>query len=368
MDCPHIPEMGHREFSKRIYEKAAAERVPVVGSVELTLRCNLRCKHCYVGDYRAEGVPVRQELRFEQWRTIFDQLADAGTLWMLLTGGEPLLHPDFKEIYSYAKSKGFVLTLFTNGTAFSPSVLDLISEMPPFAIEISLYGLTQETYESVTGIPGSHAKCMKGIDELLGRGLPLQLKTMVMSLNRHELWDMKAYAERLEVRFRYDPMIHGAVDGTRHCLQYRLSPEEVVALDVEDAARFAAWQELRGEFEAGRDCSQYLYACNAGIISYHIDPTGQLSLCISSNSRMYDLCRGSFAEGWAFLREVRYQQVTDLNFPCNGCSLRVLCGVCPEWTRLEGGAVEQPVPYLCEVARLRKQHVFLIPEEVCDGY
>ena len=83
---------------------------------------------------------------------------------------------------------------------------------------------------------------------------------------------------------------------------------------------------------------------------------------------MYDLCRGSFAEGWAFLREVRYQQVTDLNFPCNGCSLRVLCGVCPEWTRLEGGAVEQPVPYLCEVARLRKQHVFLIPEEVCDGY
>jgi len=361
MDCPHIPELGHRDFSRLIYVKAAQSRVPVKGSFELTSCCNLRCKHCYVGDYRGENLNPRSELSFEQWRVLFDQVADAGTLWVLLTGGEPLLHPDFARIYSYVHTKGFILTLFTNGTVLTPRILDLLSEKPPFSIEISLYGLTQETYERVTGIPGSHARCMKGVEALLERGLPLQLKTMVLNLNRHELWGMRDYARDLGVRFRYDPMIHGAIDGTLDCLNYRLSPEEVVALDVEDVERFTAWQELREEVNAKRIPSEYLYTCNAGIVSYHIDATGQLSLCIASRTQTYDLCKGTFDLGWEFLRHVRYQLRQNESL-CGTCSLRPLCGVCPEWANLEKVSPDVPVGYLCEVGHLRKRVLFQLKE------
>ena len=108
---------------------------------------------------------------------------DEGCRWLLLTGGEPFLRPDFLDIYTNANKKGLLLTLFTNGTLLTPRSADLLAERRPFAIEITLYGATQQTYERITGIPGSYARCRRGIDLLLERNLPLKLKTMVMTLN-----------------------------------------------------------------------------------------------------------------------------------------------------------------------------------------
>jgi len=212
MDCPHIPELGYGEFSKRLHEKVAGQRLPIVGSMELTLQCNLRCKHCYL-DTVHDGMPESRELTVEEYREIFRQLAEAGTLWLLLTGGEPLLRPDFDEIYLAAKRAGFIITLFTNGTLITPRLADLLAEWRPFQVEITLYGLTQATYERVTGIPGSHKRCMTGIELLKERGIPFNLKTIAMTLNVHELEGMKAFAESLGVGFRFDPIINAGVDA-----------------------------------------------------------------------------------------------------------------------------------------------------------
>src|SRR5439155_23363128 len=108
---------------------------------------------------------------------ILDELANTGCLWMLYTGGEIFARRDFLEIYGYAKRKGFLITLFTNGTLITARVADILAVARPFSIEITLYGRTRETYEQLTGIPGSFDKCMRGIDLLLERGLPLKLKT-----------------------------------------------------------------------------------------------------------------------------------------------------------------------------------------------
>ena len=139
------------------------------------------------------------------------EVTDAGCLWLLLTGGEPLLRRDFLDIYTYAKRKGLILTLFTNGTLITPRIADYLAEWRPFNIEITLYGATQETYERVTGIPGSYARCRRGIDLLLERKLPLNLKTMVMTLNHHELDQMKSLAASLGVQFRFDPIMQRSV-------------------------------------------------------------------------------------------------------------------------------------------------------------
>ena len=352
MECPHIPELEYDEFSKRLHEKVAGQRIPISGSLELTFRCNLRCVHCYAA-HGHRGIPGKQELTFAEICGILDQIVDEGCLWLLLTGGEPLLRPDFLDIYTYAKRKGLIITLFTNSTLISPHIADYLTDWRPFVVETTLYGRTQKTYERVTGIPGSHARCMRGIDLLLERGIPLRLKAMLMTLNRNELWDIKAYAESLGVEFRFDPMIHAGLDGSRSPLVFRLPPEEIVQFELVDADRSERWQEYYEKYYGVKTDSSLLYTCGAGLSSFHVDPYGKLCLCLVAREPSYDLCRGSFHKGWhEFLPQVRNQQSTK-DYECGQCELRMLCRQCPGQAQLEHGDPEKPVEFLCQVAHLQ---------------
>ena len=354
MECPHIPELKYGELGRRLLKKIAGQRIPINGSLELTLRCNLKCAHCYVA-HGHNGISGQTELTYGEICGILDQIVDEGCLWLLLTGGEPLLRPDLLDIYIYAKRKGLLVTLFTNGTLITPRIADYLAEWRPFVVEITLYGRTQETYERITGIPGSHAHCMRGIDLLLERGVPLKLKTMLMTLNKHELWDIKAYAESLGVQFYFDPMLNGGRDGSRAPITFRLLPEEVVQFDLADANRLEEWQAFCDRYRGVRADDRYLYVCGAGLHSFHIDPYSKLSACLISHVPSYDLRQGSFHEGWReFLSQVRYQRPRE-DYHCNRCELLPLCGQCPGWAQLEHGDPEKPVEYLCQVAHLRAE-------------
>lgn len=354
MDCPHIPELGYSEFGQQLREKIGNRRVPVKGSLELTFRCNLRCVHCYVA-HGHNGIPGQQELTYQEICGILDQVADEGCLWLLLTGGEPLLRPDFSDIYLYAKRKGFLVTLFTNGTLLTPRIADLLAEWPPHTVEITLYGRTQATYERITGVPGSYAKCMQGIELLLDRNVPLRLKTMLMTLNQHELWDIKTYAENLGVDFRFDPLVHASLVGDIAPMAYRLSPEKIVEFDLADTKRLKAWLEAWNYYQNRRPDPNYLYACGAGVELYHLSPYGELSMCLMARKSSYDLRRGSFHEGWhEFIPAVRYQPPTE-NYHCNQCRWLFLCHRCPAWAQLEHGNLEKPVDFLCQVGHLRAE-------------
>ena len=186
MECPHIPIIPYHEFSKRIHGKVVAKRVPVGGMIELTLRCNLKCAHCYV-----VYDPSKKEMTYEQICHILNEITEAGCLWLTITGGDPLIRDDFLDIYTYAKKCGLIITLLTNGTLITPGIADYLKEWPPFAVEITLNGITKETYERVTRLPGSFDRCMKGIQLLLERNIPLRLKTTITTLNKHELWKIK---------------------------------------------------------------------------------------------------------------------------------------------------------------------------------
>lgn len=354
MDCPHIPELGYGEFGERLRARIAGQRIPLAGSLELTFRCNLRCVHCYVA-HGHNGLPGQEELTCAEICGILDQVTDEGCLWLLLTGGEPLLRPDFLDIYGYARRKGLLLTLFTNGTLITPRIADYLAEWRPFKVEITLYGRTQETYERVTGVPGSHARCMKGIELLLQRGLPLKLKTMAMTLNRHELGDMKAYAESLGVNFRFDPLLNARLDGSSDPARFRLSPEEAVACDLEDPQRMESWRQFCQRFVGMPPDPEHIYHCGAGVHTFHIGPHGELSACMIAREPHYDLRQGSFREGWReFIKEVRLQKRTR-DVKCARCRLIALCGQCPGWAQLEHGDQETPVEYLCQVAHRRAE-------------
>ena len=186
MGCTVIPELSGDGFFDLFNIKVLERRIPIVGSFELTERCNLSCKHCYINLPTNNRAARAAELTTEEICRILDEMADAGCMWLLLTGGDPFLRPDFLDIYTYTKKKGICVTVFTNGTMITPKIADYFVELPPRRIEITLYGMTEATYEAVTGLPGSYKKCIRGIELLHERGLPLRLKTIGLTINKHD--------------------------------------------------------------------------------------------------------------------------------------------------------------------------------------
>jgi radical SAM protein with 4Fe4S-binding SPASM domain len=232
--------------------------------------------------------------------------------------------------------------------------------MAAFCVEITLYGRTQKTYELVTGIPGSHARCLQGIDLLLERKVPLKLKTMAMTLNVHELWDMRDFAESLGVEFRFDPMLNAGLGGNGRPKELRLSPEAVVELDLADPKRVKEWKEFCDRFVGIKTDRRYLFQCGAGETGFHVDPYGQLSMCMMTRTQTFNLRNSSFNDGWRnYLPEVRYQTPVG-EYACNQCKLLSLCGQCPGWANLEHGKSQSQVDYLCLVAQLRAKAFNLV--------
>jgi radical SAM protein with 4Fe4S-binding SPASM domain len=349
-----IPTFDSTQYFELLNRKINDRRIPIQGSLELTFRCNLRCVHCYCNLPPHDQDAVHKELRTDEILSILDQAAEAGCLWLLFTGGEPLLRKDFNEIYTYAKKKGFIITLFTNGTRVTREIADFLKVWPPHSVEITLYGATRETYEQITRVPGSYRRCLRGIDLLFENGIPLSLKTMAITLNKGELAQMKTFAEERGMKFRFDPMLNPRLDGTKGSCQFRLPPEEVVRLDLEYEERSDEWKEFCKKFIPSFS-SEYLFSCGAGINTFHIDPYGKMSPCQMARFRSHDLRKAAFAEVWKDHIPATLKLKPQGDYPCGRCELISLCGQCPGWAWLENGDPEVPVNYLCQIAHLRAE-------------
>lgn len=349
--------LAYSEFSQHLHAQSVERYVPITGTVEVTRRCPLTCAHCYnnlpMGDRQAR----EQELTYDEHCHLIDELVQAGCLWLLYTGGEIFARPDFLDIYTYAKQRGLLMTLFTNGILITPEIADTLAQWRPFAIEITLYGYTKTTYERLTGRPGSYERCLRGIHLLLERGLPLKLKTVAVTLNQHEIWDMKRFAQdELGVEFKFDAMMNPRIDCSQSPLQVRLAPKDVIALDLLDPERVASWRDFAAKFSGPVNPPERrheLYHCGGGVNGFAIDPYGKMSICVLSHRDTYDLRQGSFQEGWShFLRGVRQKTTTRLT-KCTACRIKAMCGMCPANGELENGDPESPVEFLCQVAHLR---------------
>jgi radical SAM protein with 4Fe4S-binding SPASM domain len=350
MACPLIPDVPADEFRREIIGKWMANHIPLSGTLELDLECNLKCTHCY-----RDGQWPRGVLETDRVIEILNQIAEAGTIWLLFTGGEIFLRRDFFEIYEHAIRLGLKIVLFTNGTTITERVTDRLAHRPPYAIEVSLYGYTQAIYEKVTGIPGSRHKCYQGVELLLDRGLPIRLKTVLMRANKNELTEMLRYAEERGVPFKWDSMINPHLNGSMAPCKNRLSPEEVVELDFAIPSKL---QQFRDYFEPRKDfSSDRVFSCGAGSRSFHIDPYGRMSMCLLAREPSFSLRERSFQEIWEKCFPPIYTQKRNPVHPCNQCNLISLCGHCPGWSQMEKGDPEARVEYCCEVGHRRAQRL-----------
>jgi radical SAM protein with 4Fe4S-binding SPASM domain len=203
------------------------------------------------------------------------------------------------------------------------------------------------------------------------------VKTVAVTVNRHEIFAMKRFVEEdLQLEFKFDGMINPRIDCSRSPLDVRLSPENVVELDLRDPRRVAEYQKFASRFNGpvhSGDRSEELYHCGGGISSFAIDPFGKLSICVLSHFDTYDLRNGSFHEGWQeFLFKVRRGKKVTLLTKCLSCEIKAVCGMCPANGELENGHPEKPVDFLCKTAHLRA-YMFGFPPgphgecEYCPG-
>jgi radical SAM protein with 4Fe4S-binding SPASM domain len=352
---PAIPEITLGELLVEM--DAEARRLPVQGTIEPTFRCNLNCVHCYVNEPAGSREVRARELPTARVTALIDEVAEAGCLNLLLTGGEVLVRPDFPEIYRHAIARGLRVTVFTNGTMVTDEIADLFDRQRPLSVEITLYGMTRETYERVTRVPGSFDRCLQGLERLLSRGIPVKLKTMALTWNAHEVPAMRDFARARGLEFHHDGILNPRVDcGASRTGDLRLRPEQVVALDLADPEQARLLKQACDDALAAPDPGpgdEHVYSCGAGRNTFTVDPYGMLQLCQLSRRNGYDLREGTFEQGWnehfPRLRERTWQK----NDVCRRCSLIGLCASCAGASELEHGDPETIVAHFCEVTHRR---------------
>jgi len=352
VDCLSQPELALDEWSRTLFEALGGKRYPLNGQMELTERCNLSCVHCYINQPAGCQTARDQELTTKQVLSVLDQIADAGCLFLVLTGGEPLIRPDFPEIYLHARKRGMVVTLFTNATLLTEPIADMLAYYRPLVVDITIYGATQETYESVTGVNGSYERCMRGIQLLSERKIRFSLKTVLLTKNRHELGAMQHLAEELGVKFRYDGLIWPRWDGDERPYQFRLCVEDLQALDHETPERISEWKKLADKDKGVLVRNEYVFNCGAGLRSFGIDSHGYLRICSMVPEPAYDLKTMDFNEAWKKIGELRKLK-RERHTICETCTVGALCYQCPGWSQVVHGDNETPVDYICRLGHLR---------------
>jgi radical SAM protein with 4Fe4S-binding SPASM domain len=351
-----------------LWEKAERRRLPLSFDLEVTSRCNNDCRHCCINLPAGDRGARDSELTLPEIERFADEAVALGSLWCLVTGGEPLLREDFVDIYMALKRRGLLVSVFTNACLVGEEHVELFRRYPPRDLEVTVYGATRETYERVAQKKGSYSSFRRGVDRLLNGGLHVRFKAMAIRSNAHELAEIARFCrDRSSDYFRFDPVLHLRYDRdplrNEMIRGERLSPEEVVALEVADEERSSALRDACDELILKPDQisqSARLFRCGAGVRTFAISSDATFRLCSSlwDPRCLYDLRAGSLGDAWEnFVPSVRQMVTTDEEYArsCAACEVINLCRWCPAHAQLEGGELDGPVPYFCAVANKRAE-------------
>jgi radical SAM protein with 4Fe4S-binding SPASM domain len=325
-------------------------------TLNLTYRCNLKCRHCFTSKERSPRLSSC-ELSFGSWKKILDKLEAKGFLWLILSGGEPLMHKDFSRIYTYAFKKGFLITVFTNATLIDRKKIEFFRKYRPQKIEVSLYSHKAKIHDSVTQCPGSFEKSLLVLKALKQAGLTVVIKTVGLDLNAHDIGAIKDYSRKLlgRGRFKFDPFISAGLDGDRKPCSLRLDASRIISVEKNDPDIVSQYRESSHGASSFMRSPDSLYHCNSWEDSVFISPEGRIQFCNIISEYSYDLLRKGlkfyFSQVINKLRSARFKT----HSKCRRCSLRVYCGWCPGRALLETGDKEKSIAFCCELAGLRRK-------------
>lgn len=349
------------EFIRRVRRdtKPITSRLPQL-DIELTERCNSDCVHCCINRPANDSAAKSSEMDAIAIKDLLRQAADLGCLRVRFTGGEPLLRPDFEELYLYARRLGLQVWIFTNGRLITPRLADLFAHIPPLAlIEITVYGMHAESYEVVTRAPGSFVQFRRGANLLLERGIPFVVKSVLLPQNKHEVEEFEAwaktipfmagppaYATSLDLRSRRDE----AKNKQIACL--RLPPEDKLAMIARHAPEYRRrTSEFAAKFIGPRGSP--LFGCGAGH-NLCVDAYGYIQPCMTLRSPEWtlNLAEHSLVDALEHFRGLSGLCAENPEYlrRCARCFLKGFCEQCPAKSWIEHGNLDTPVDYICEAA------------------
>lgn len=348
----------------------AWEKVRAAGGIfsfefEATARCNNDCRHCYVNLPAGNDAARAREIPAPVLDRIAAQAADLGALWVLLTGGEPLLREDFEEIYLSLKRRGFLVSVFTNACLVEERHIRLFKSFPPRDVEVTVYGASEEVYERVTRAKSSFRAFRRGLERLESVGFPVRLKAMVLRSNLEERGEIARFAKaRPGSDFRYDASLHLRTDrdpGRNAQIESeRISAEEVAALERADPGRFEALNDFCRRYGVGERprLEPRLFRCGAGSDHFALGHDGTLRPCDALRRPEFeaDLKVEPLAEALARIRDHVRTAVSDRSEflgGCASCPVLALCFWCPARGDLEIGEMDRPIPAFCRAAYAR---------------
>ena len=347
--------------------------------IELTERCDNDCIHCCINLPLGEKDAHAREMTTEQVDGVLEQAAELGCLQVRFTGGEPLVRPDFEELYLFARRLGLKVLLFTNARQLGvgedgsggrgEQLVDLLARVPPLVpVEVTVYGMHRDSYEAVSRAPGSFEQFRRGVDRLLNRGVPFIVKSVLLPPNRAEMEEFEAwaatlpgmsdppgYALFLDLRNRRDDPAKNSLIASM-----RLSPQEALAVLTRDEV---AYRREKTQFAARfmAPPGAELFRCGAGQ-AVSIDAYGRAQPCMSLRAPEFTIDLVGSAQGgaspgtlasaldrFAQLRDIRTTDPAYLR-RCAMCFLQSLCEQCPAKSWSEHGTLDTPVVYHCEMA------------------
>ncbi|HLD82526.1 MAG TPA: radical SAM protein [Candidatus Omnitrophota bacterium] len=341
---------------KKVYD---LPRLPLEGSLDLTYRCNDNCRHCWLR-ISPDSEEKKEELSFDEIKRIVSQAKAMGCRRWSISGGEPMLRPDFPQIFDYITSNSSYYSLNTNGTLITPMIAQLMKRKGTKMV--ALYGATAEVHDHITRSPGSFEATMRGFNYLKEAGAGFMAQLIPMKDNYHQFQEMVRLAESLSPHYRIGAAwlyfsACGDAEVNKEIARQRLSPEKVIELDRPDLS-YDDWmeEEKREAHYEGRDSEHLLSSCIALRRDFHIDPYGRMSFCcfVKDESLRYDLRKGSFKEAWEeFIPSLTNKiKVSDEYLKnCGSCELREDCRWCPVYGYLEHRRFNAKVSYLCAAAK-----------------
>ena len=324
-----------------ILRKSVDNNIPLFTHLDLTYNCNLRCIHCYI-EKREE-----KELSFYEITNIFEQLAEAGTLYLILSGGEIFTRNDFFPLARYAREKGFVLLLSTNGTLIDRDIADQIRELHPLKVEISIYGASAVTHDSITRVPGAYNKSIEAIKLLIDRNVRTLIKCPVMNKNISELNELKELAEKLGAEFISNPTISPKENGDKSPLKYVLSDCQMVSYFKDNVVAYEI-----------RETKEDIPICNSGRCISAISAYGDVYPCRLLNISGGNIREKKFDEIWNsgnIFSRVRSLSLNDFN-KCTTCEYLPYCQPCMGLFLLEKNSLTLPSNEVCKKAWALKEY------------
>ena len=344
---------------------AMPARDPINATLELTLRCNLKCKMCMFRHSDRENARLAAgELTASQWADMAQQLFDAGTLNILITGGEPMLRQDFCQIYSSIYRLGFLVTLYTNATLVTQEILHTLQKYPPHRIGITFYGASNQTYQSLCGCEDGFDRALAGARMLATLPSALEFRTTLVQDNYR---DMDAITQLVEKEFGC-PVTHANTvfqsvrGGCMPVADCRLIPEQTVNMTLTRVAQRVRERLQPRQLEKTaliltdpkpecdtRNEKYTLLGCSGGMDNVTVAWDGKLLGCQLLGNFSTDAVKLGFAKAWEeWPYTVRLPQPDP---QCSACPHQSLCQICPGVRMAECGNLQDRPEYICQITK-----------------